>query len=229
MGAHAGPTPSPYGGAMPSSPYASAYAGNGSYSAGFQSMGQSPYGGFRAGYGAGVAPAYGAQPSTYGASPSFQTPGGNTYGAGYTAGANPYTDTRAAGANPYAGLYAGRGVQPVNTLAFGSAQRYATPAATSFSAQRYSAPAAGGYGGYSAPAQEAQQSPEMKAAIEKADAQWKGVRAGTGEWENKMPEGYAAQPGAMGNPYAGMYANRFARPVNSLAAPAATAAVPASN
>jgi len=106
------------------------------------------------------------------------------------------------GGNPYAGLYAGRGVQPVNTL---SAQRY------------------------SAPAQETQQSPEMKAAIEKADAQWKGVRAGTGEWENKMPEGYAAQPGAMGNPYAGMYANRFARPVNSLAAPAATAAVPASN
>merc|ERR1712166_1681629 len=91
----------------------------------------SPYGGFRAGYGAGVAPAYGAQPSTYGASPSFQTPGGNTYGAGYTAGANPYTDTRAAGANPYAGLYAGRGVQPVNTLASGSG-------ITSFSAQRYS-------------------------------------------------------------------------------------------
>ena len=133
--AHAGPTPSPYGGAMPSSPYTSAYAGNGAYTAGFQSMGQAPYGGFRAGYGAGVAPAYGAQPSAYGAqpsaygSPSFQTPGGNTYGAGYTAGTNPYTDTRAAGANPYAGLYAGRGVQPVNTLASGSAQRYSAPAA----------------------------------------------------------------------------------------------------
>merc|ERR1711865_1119344 len=183
---------------MPSSPYASAYAGNGPYSAGFQSMGQSPHGGFRAGYGAGVAPAYGAQPSTYGASPSFQTPGGNTYGAGYTAGANPYTDARAAGANPYAGLYAGRGVQPVNTLASGSG-------ITSFSAQ-----------GYSAPAQQTEQSPEMKAAIEKADAQWKGVRAGTGEWENKMPEGYAAQPG--GNPYAGLYAGRGVQPVNTLSA-----------